>query len=126
MPPARRERQAHEIALTTGSPVTLAGEMVMLYYDAATSRVHSMSATYNTVLGEDDPLTIPPQGTPSGRATLVPGVAAGIASAHERFGVIPWASLFEPAIYFAEHGFEVNPSRAAQFESRGRVITRYP
>jgi gamma-glutamyltranspeptidase/glutathione hydrolase len=34
-----------EIALTTGSPVTLAGEMVLLYYEAATSRVHSMSAT---------------------------------------------------------------------------------
>ena len=27
-----------EIALTTGSPVTLAGEMVMLYYEAATIR----------------------------------------------------------------------------------------
>ncbi len=115
-----------EIALTTGSPVTLAGEMVMLYYEAATSRVHSMSATYSTVLEEDDPLSIPPQGTPSGRATLVPGVAAGIGAAHERFGVLPWASLFTPAIYFAENGFEVNALRAAQFESRGHVITRYP
>ena len=115
-----------EIVLTTGSPVTLAGEMVMLYYEAATSRVHSMSATYNTVLGEDDPLSIPPQGTPSGRATLVPGVAAGIGAAHDRFGVLPWASLFEPAIYFAENGFEVDGTRAGLFESRGHVITRYP
>jgi gamma-glutamyltranspeptidase/glutathione hydrolase len=85
-----------------------------------------MSATYNTVLGEDDPLSIPPQGTPSGRSTLVPGVAAGIGSAHESFGVLPWASLFEPAIYFAEHGFEVNPARAAQIDSRGHVLMRYP
>ena len=114
-----------EIALTTGSPVTLAGEMVLMYYEAATAQVHSMSATYNTVLGENDPLSIPPQGTPSGRATLVPGVAAGIGSAHRRFGVLPWASLFEPAIYFAEHGFEVNPARAAQIDARGHVLTRY-
>ncbi len=115
-----------EIALTTGGPVTLAGEMVMVYFEAATGGVHSMSATYNAVLEENDPLTIPPQGTPSGRATLVPGVAAGIGAAHERFGVLPWAVLFEPAIYFAEHGFEVSPTRAAYFDARGHVLARYP
>jgi gamma-glutamyltranspeptidase/glutathione hydrolase len=115
-----------EIALSTGGPVTLAGEMVLLYYEAATAEVHAMSATYATVLEEDDPLSIPPQGTPSGRATLVPGVAKGIGAAHERFGVLPWASLFEPAIYFAEHGFEVSGTRAAYFDARNHVITRYP
>ncbi len=115
-----------EIALTTGGPVTLAGEMVMLYYEAATGGVHSMRATYGTVLGEDDPLSIPPQGTPSGRATLVPGVAAGIGAAHESFGVLPWAVLFEPAIYLAENGFEVSAVRAAYFDVRGHVLTRYP
>lgn len=115
-----------EIVLTAGSSVTLAGEMVMLYYEAASGQVHSMSATYNSILGEDDPASIPPQGTPSGRATLVPGVMAGVEAAHERFGRLPWASIVEPAIYFAEEGFEVDAARERLIDQRYDVITRYP
>ncbi|MFV1988563.1 MAG: gamma-glutamyltransferase, partial [Gemmatimonadota bacterium] len=115
-----------EIVLTAGSSVTYAGEMVMLYYEAATGRVHSMSATYNTVLGENDPMSIPPQGTPSGRATLVPGVMAGLGAAHERFGRLPWAEIVEPAIHFAEEGFEIDARREQLIDARFEPITRFP
>ncbi len=39
----------------------------------------------------------------------VPGVVAGWASLHERYGKLPFESLFEPAIEIGERGFSVPP-----------------
>jgi gamma-glutamyltranspeptidase/glutathione hydrolase len=45
----------------------------------------------------------------SGLAVGVPGVVALYRLAHERWGQLPWARLFEPAIALAEKGFAVSP-----------------
>ncbi len=37
----------------------------------------------------------------------VPGCVDGWAKLHARFGRLPWRDLFQPAIYYAEHGFPV-------------------
>lgn len=39
----------------------------------------------------------------------VPGAPRAWADLHARFGRLPFASLFEPAISYAEHGFPVSP-----------------
>ena len=114
-----------QITVGVGAAVSFAGAMVMTYYDASTGTVHSMNASYDTVRGETDPLSIPP-GVPSGRGTLVPGFMAGVAAAHERFGTLPFAALFEPSIYFAEEGFEIDTKMASRIEQRQQVITRFP
>jgi len=114
-----------DIVLAAGSTVSLAGETVMTFYDKKTDRIYSLIATYNTVLKEDDPMSIPPQGTPSGRAVLTPGVMAGIQAAHDRFGKLPFKSIFEPAIYFAEKGVILDKSLVRYMNYRKDVITRY-
>ncbi len=114
-----------QITVGAGAAVSFAGAMVMTYYDASSGTVHSMNASYDTVRGETDPLSIPP-GAPSGRGTLVPGFMAGVAAAHERFGTLPFAALFEPSIYFAEEGFEIDSKMASRIEARRQVITRFP
>ena len=38
-------------------------------------------------------------------SVTVPGAVDGWAKMHARFGKLPWADLFAPAIYFAERGF---------------------
>jgi gamma-glutamyltranspeptidase/glutathione hydrolase len=47
---------------------------------------------------------MPPYGIDS---VTVPGCVAGWAAMHKRFGRLPWADLFAPAIYYAEHGYAV-------------------
>jgi gamma-glutamyltranspeptidase/glutathione hydrolase len=117
-----------QVALTPGDFITYAGILTMVYYDAATGKVYSMNAAYNTPRDEKDPLSIPAQGsgTPSGRATLVPGFMAGVGAAHDRFGKLPFEALFQPAIYFAKEGFRLDPFRAGLIESQKRVLSRLP
>lgn len=114
-----------DIVLMAGCCVTHAGFMTLVYYEAATGRVHSMNAGWNTVLGETDPLSIPSD-RPSGRTALVPGFMAGAEAAHRRFGKLPWASLFGPAIHFAEQGTTLDPVIASMIAAKKDVLSRLP
>ncbi len=49
------------------------------------------------------------QAVNSGRSVGVPGLLRALELMHKDGGVLPWASLFEPAIELAEDGFEVSP-----------------
>ena len=71
-----------QIVFCAGGWVSYTGILTMVYYDAETGTVHNLNAGYNTVLGEDDPMSIPGNanlmndiwgGTPSGRSALVQG-----------------------------------------------------
>ena len=115
-----------EITLWASCCVSHAGFMDLMVFEAATGEVHHLNGGWNTVLGEDDPLSIPGDGVPSGRASLVPGFMAGLEAAHGRFGKLPFAALFGPAIYFAEEGFEVLPMLEGMIAARKDVLSRRP
>jgi gamma-glutamyltranspeptidase/glutathione hydrolase len=121
-----------QIALATGAWVSYAGIFEMMYFDAASGEVYNLNAGYNTVLREKDPASIPAEKdasgnpTPSGRTALVPGYFAGIQAAHDRFGSLPFKSLFDPAIYFAKQGFELNSIHSSMIERRKDVLSRRP
>src|SRR5581483_1447688 len=40
-------------------------------------------------------------------SVTVPGAVDGWTKLHARFGKLPWAQLFQPAIFYAEHGYAV-------------------
>jgi gamma-glutamyltranspeptidase/glutathione hydrolase len=125
-----------QITLGLGSYISFAGFMTMVYYEAESGQIYSMNAAYNTVQEENDPMTIPSPpnpvkdpfkpGTPSGRTALVPGFMAAVQAAHDRFGKLPFEQLFEPAIYFAEEGFEVRQRLREMIEKRKDVLSRLP
>ncbi len=45
----------------------------------------------------------------SGQSVGVPGTVRLLEAAHQRWGSLPWASLFEPAIALADNGFAISP-----------------
>ena len=112
-----------QIALVAGSYDSYAGIFFLTYYDAEEDEVYYLDAGWNTPLEEDDPLSIP-EYFPSGRTALVPGFFAGIEAAHDRFGSLPFCALFEPAVYFAEQGFEITTILSSWITSRQSILSR--
>lgn len=96
------------IAHNMGWIVSYAGIYMMIYYEASTGKVYSLNACFKNPLEEDDFLTIPRSGIPNARSVLVPGFMAGVEAAHDNFGRLPWADLFQPAIRIAENGFPLS------------------
>lgn len=126
-----------QVALTGGAPVSYFGIMSLVYYDAASGRVHTMNAEWNTVLAEDEPFSIPggvdmtsPDGMygteVSGRTAMVGGFMKGVGAAHERFGSLAWDQLFVPAIHVAERGMPVSAKMAGYLASRDADLRRLP
>ncbi|MEQ8764014.1 MAG: gamma-glutamyltransferase [Planctomycetota bacterium] len=114
-----------QVVLSAGSWVSFAGILTMVHYDAETGTTHNLNAAYDIPRGEKDPSSIPASG-PSGRTALVPGFLAGVEAAHERFGRLPFASLFGPAIYFAEEGFPLHALHESMIRRRADVLQRLP
>lgn len=115
-----------QIALSTGAAISYAGILTAVYYDSASGKVYSLNAGYDTVRGENDPLSIPPWGQHSGRTALVPGFIAGVQALHDRFGKRPFAELFGPAIWIADHGVPFSPSVEAWLQESSTFVTRLP
>jgi len=130
-----------EIATQLGSYISYAGVLQLVYFDARTNKVYSLGAGWNSYRGETDPKSIPASQLPGllstrdtssngsgdeGRKTLVPGFMAGIEAMHSRFGKLPFAQLFQPAIWYADNGVTVTPFLSASFFSFGTFLARTP
>jgi len=124
-----------QVTTALGSYVSDAGVLDLLYYDAASGKVSSLNAGWTAWTGETRPATIArndsdPRSKASltdtvlGRRTLVPGFMAGIDAMHKRFGRLPFATIFQPAIWYAEHGITVTPLHAVYFQMREKVLSR--
>jgi len=56
----------------------------------------------------------------------VPGAVAGWAALHEKFGKLPFETLFEPAIEVAERGYTVPPITARKWEAAAAELKDQP
>ena len=125
-----------QVATNLGSVVSYAGVSQMLYYEMRTKTVYALDAGWGTYQRETDPATIPapdvnlavdqppPVGGAQGRKTLVPGFMAGVEAMHARFGRLPFAQLFQPAIWYAENGVTVSPLLGAYFRYQKQRLWR--
>lgn len=59
-------------------------------------------------------------------SVTVPGVVAGWAALHEKFGKLPFADLFEPAIEIAERGYAVPPVVAHKWAAAADELRDQP
>ena len=89
----------------------IGGDLFAIYWDAKTGKLTAINASgwapaalniaALQALGNDK---MPLDGIHS---VTVPGAVDGWAKLHGRFGKLPWKDLFQPAIYFASHGYPV-------------------
>ncbi len=94
----------------------LGGGAFILYWDAAKKELTTFDGREAApasarpdrflVAGKPMPFEI---AVHSGLSIGVPGLVRLMETVHRRYGKLPWARLFEPAIRLAEAGFEVSP-----------------
>lgn len=90
----------------------LGGKLMMLYYEARTGKTYVVDAmdAAGASLDVKKYLERPDQDRSYGYGSAaVPGLAAGLWLAHQKWGVRPWSSDVEPSIALAKKGFEVLP-----------------
>ncbi len=89
----------------------IGGDLFAIYWDAKTGKLTALNASgwapkaltldWLKAQGHDK---MPKQGI---QTVTAPGAVDGWAKLHARFGKLPWKELFQPAIYFADHGYPV-------------------
>ena len=89
----------------------MGGDLFAIYWDAKTGKLTGINASgwapkalTIDVLKAAGQTGMPQEGIHS---VTVPGCVDGWSKLHKRFGRLPWNQLFQPAIYFADHGYPV-------------------
>lgn len=84
------------------------------------------SATSALFLGPDGKPMPFPMAVPGGKSVGVPGNVALMKKAHKKWGRLPWAALFPPAIRLAREGFAVSKPLAAALQSIEPLWADFP
>ena len=89
----------------------MGGDLFALEWDAETGKLTGLNASgwapeklTPAFLGGKGITRMPQAGIDS---VTVPGCVRGWEALHQKFGRLPWAELFQPAIYFSTNGFPV-------------------
>ena len=106
----------------------IGGDLFAIYFDAKTGKLTAINASgwapkdlTIDFLKAQGHKTMPQFGIQS---VTVPGCVDGWAKLHEKFGRLQWSELFQPAIYFADHGFPVTEIISAAWTAQERRLAR--
>jgi gamma-glutamyltranspeptidase/glutathione hydrolase len=98
----------------------IGGDLFAIYWEAKTGKLYGLNASGWAPQGLTiDHLeakgihTMPQHGIDS---VTVPGAVDGWTKLHDRFGKLGWNELFQPAIFYAEHGYAVPEMAHAYWE----------
>ena len=105
------------------------GTITFLFYHAAEEKFYQLDSTGTFPSGL--PLHMPlPQGMGGYAAipprSVIPGFMPGVKALYERFGTLPWASLCEEAVWWAENGHTVSAFEAEMNQYSGASVTFFP
>jgi len=104
----------------------MGGDLFLLYWDAKSQKLYGLNASgwapkglTPEYLQKKGATKMPYDGID---AVTVPGVVDGWSKAHQKFGKLPWKDLFQPAIYYAEHGYAVPEMIAGFWKAAAPVL----
>lgn len=110
---------AVEMVLSLVEPQSsgIGGGTFMLHWDNNKKRMTTYDGREKAPQAATSELFIGENGQPlrwidavvGGKSVGVPGLLASFKKAHDQYGKLPWATLFEPAIALADKGFIVSP-----------------
>lgn len=124
------------LALTVVEPQSsgIGGGGFFVYNDGTTGAISTIdgremapsAATASRFMGADGKPLPFRQAFPGGMSVGVPGNIALMAKAHSKWGKLPWADLFVPAIQLADGGFEVNAALAERLAQIAPLWVNFP
>ena len=105
------------LALVEPQSSGLGGGTFMLHWDNKKKNMTTFDGRETAPAAATNELFLDKQGKPlqwvdavvGGRSVGVPGMMATLKKAHDQYGKLPWAVLFDQAITLAENGFVVSP-----------------
>ncbi|MGZ5196138.1 MAG: gamma-glutamyltransferase [Ramlibacter sp.] len=120
------------LALTEPQSSGIGGGTLLLHYNGRDAEAFDGRET--APAAADENLFLGPNGKPlpfheaavGGRSVGVPGTLRALELAHQQYGKLPWAKLFEPAIALAEDGFSVGARLHALIEFDARFLKTDP
>jgi gamma-glutamyltranspeptidase / glutathione hydrolase len=106
----------------------IGGGGFILYWDAAAKQLASFDGRETAPVAATPELFLDAEGKPlprdaaieSGLSVGVPGVLSALKLAHDKYGKLPWAELFQPAIALAREGFPISPRLAKMLAEADR------
>ena len=95
----------------------IGGGAFMLFWDAKQKQLSSWDGRETAPQAADEGYFLKADNTTmgffeaviGGHSVAVPGVIAMLEDSHKKFGTLPWADLFAPAIALADKGFYISP-----------------
>lgn len=105
----------------------MGGDLFAIYWEAKTGKLYGLNAsgwaprklTIERVKAKGTGFM--PEGIDS---VTVPGAVAGWNALHERFGRLTWKELFQPAIFYADHGYPVPEIIASYWRDSAESISQ--
>ena len=127
---------ATAIALTVVEPQSsgIGGGGLLVYQTAGGRTPTTFDGREKAPQAATDALFLRPDGTPQpyreaipgGRSVGVPGNVAMLKLAHAKYGRLPWATLFGPAIALARGGYDITPRLARTIDGSKATLARQP
>jgi gamma-glutamyltranspeptidase/glutathione hydrolase len=124
------------LALTVVEPQSsgIGGGGFLLHHDSETNRLQTIDGREMAPASAHESLFLDETGKPlgfinalqGGHSVGVPGNIRLMEKAHQNWGVLPWADLFQPAIALAAQGYEVNDVLAARLQRLADLWGRFP
>lgn len=111
----------------------LGGGAFLIYHDSVTNKPITFDGRETAPIRATDRLFIGKDGKAlkffdavvGGRSVGTPGTVALLEASHKKFGKLPWAELFKPAVKLARDGFTVTPRLNASITRSAESLFRY-